>query len=111
MGEVPLEVSCADVASRRASGEPLFLLDCREPGEFATAHIEGATLIPMSELTDRVDELAERRSEPVIVYCHHGGRSLRVTRWLRSQGFDQATSMAGGIDEWSLTIDPTVPRY
>ncbi len=65
----------------------------------------------MSELPARVGELAETLSKPLVVHCHHGGRSLRVANWLRTQGFPQAQSLAGGIDQWSLEIDPTVPRY
>jgi rhodanese-related sulfurtransferase len=45
------------------------------------------------------------------VHCHHGGRSLRVVRWLREQGFSRAQSMAGGIDQWAVDIDPSLPRY
>jgi rhodanese-related sulfurtransferase len=65
----------------------------------------------MSELATRVEELAAHKDKPIIVHCHHGGRSLRVAKWLREQGFIQAQSMAGGIDAWSLQIDPDVPRY
>ncbi len=49
--------------------------------------------------------------EPIVVLCHHGARSLSVTMWLRQQGFDHAQSLAGGIDRWSRTIDPVIPRY
>jgi adenylyltransferase/sulfurtransferase len=65
----------------------------------------------MSQLAARVAELEAFRTRPLVVHCHHGGRSLRVANWLREQGFSQAQSMAGGIDQWSLEIDPTVPRY
>ena len=79
--------------------------------EHATARIEGAILIPMSELAARVGELETHRDQEIAVHCHHGGRSLRVANWLRSQGFTRARSMAGGIDQWSREIDPSVPRY
>jgi rhodanese-related sulfurtransferase len=65
----------------------------------------------MSEITGRLDELEPHRGRAVVVYCHHGGRSLQVARFLRGQGFDKAQSMAGGIDEWAETIDPSLPRY
>jgi rhodanese-related sulfurtransferase len=55
--------------------------------------------------------LAAHRDRRIVVHCHHGGRSLRVANWLRGQGFEQAQSMAGGIDAWSTEIDPAVPRY
>ncbi|MCA9079107.1 MAG: rhodanese, partial [Planctomycetaceae bacterium] len=74
-------------------------------------HIAGSTLIPMGELQERVGELQPYRDKQIVVHCHHGGRSLRVTHWLRSQGFDQTQNLTGGIDAWSQTVDPAVPRY
>jgi rhodanese-related sulfurtransferase len=109
--QLPLEVDIHTVDSLRREGAPFLLLDCREPDEYATAHIDGATLLPMSELAERLGELSERQQDRIVVHCHHGGRSLHVARWLRNQGFQQAQSMAGGIDQWSQEIDPQVPRY
>lgn len=108
---VPLEIDCRAVKAKRDAGESFLFLDCREPDEHATAHIAGTTLIPMSQLPDRIGELEPHRDAAIIVHCHHGGRSLRVTNWLRNQGFSHVTNMAGGIDDWSVQIDPTVPRY
>jgi rhodanese-related sulfurtransferase len=88
--------------------QDFFFLDCREPQEYEVARIDGATLIPMSELARRVDEIP--RNKPVVVYCHHGMRSLNVALWLRSKSIE-AQSLAGGIDRWSAEIDPKVPRY
>ena len=107
----PLEMDCSAVKSLIDSGKSFLFLDCREPDEHATSRIEGTSLIPMSELVQRVGELEPYRDSPIVVHCHHGGRSLRVTNWLRQQGFAQVTNMAGGIDEWSQKIDPAVPRY
>ena len=109
--DCPIEVECEDVQKLIRSGKPLTLLDCREPNEFEIASIEGATLIPMSELGDRLDEIQALPSQTTIVFCHHGGRSLRVALWMRQQGVPQAQSMAGGIDVWAQSIDPEVPRY
>ena len=109
--EVPLEISCQDVRVRQQAGAEALLIDCREPDEYATASIAGARLLPMGEIPDRLIELEAYREQPIAVHCHHGGRSLRVARWLREQGFAQAQSMAGGIDQWSQEIDPSVPRY
>jgi adenylyltransferase/sulfurtransferase len=108
--ELPIEIDCKSTAAQLAAGEVL-LLDCRQPEEYATASIAGAVLIPMSELPQRLGELDAQRASRVVVHCHHGGRSLRVAHWLREQGFPQAQSMAGGIDEWAREIDPEVPRY
>ena len=107
----PIETSCRAVKARIDSGESFFFLDCREAEEYAMAHISGTTLIPMSELPQRISELEPYRTTSIVVHCHHGGRSLRVTNWLRQQGFALTTNMTGGIDEWSQQIDPTIPRY
>ncbi len=107
----PLEVDCQTVKRKLDAGESFLFLDCREKDEYATPNIKGTVLIPMSELVDRVNELDAHKDQEIIVHCHHGGRSLRVTNWLRQQGFAKATNMAGGIDQWSQAIDPSVPRY
>ncbi len=106
------EISALECAKRRGAeaGEGL-LLDCRTPEEYAIARIEGAVLIPMQEIAERFGELEPWRGKPIIVHCHHGVRSLRVVRFLREKGFSQAQSMQGGIDAWSLEVDPSVPRY
>ena len=107
----PIEIDCQAVKRKLDAGEPFLFLDCREKDEFATAKIPGTVLIPMGELTSRVGELEPHKGGEIVVHCHHGGRSLRVTNWLRQQGFAGAINMAGGIDQWSQVIDPTVPRY
>jgi rhodanese-related sulfurtransferase len=108
---LPIETDCRTVhADRQAGADPL-LVDCREPDEWAVVKIEGAKLMPMSELADRVGELEPYRKRRIVIHCHHGGRSLRVANWLRGQGFENAQSMAGGIDAWAVEIDPTLPRY
>lgn len=94
------------------SGEALFLLDCRETWEHATASISPSENIPMNTIPaniNRIEGLAEGKR--LVVYCHHGVRSLNTVVWLRRQGLDQAVSLSGGIDRWSMEIDPAVPRY
>jgi rhodanese-related sulfurtransferase len=86
------------------------LIDVREPWEFSTAHVEGSTLIPMNEIPSRAAQEL-RPEERLAVLCHHGVRSMNVTAWLRRQGFDQAQSVRGGIEAWSLEVDPSLPRY
>jgi len=108
---LPLDIDVRSVQQMLDAGEKFILLDCREPGEVATARITGSTTIPMREIPSRLTELEPHKTGRIVVHCHHGGRSLRVTHFLRQQGFDQAQNMAGGIDAWSLEIDPTVPRY
>ncbi|HEY6220695.1 MAG TPA: rhodanese-like domain-containing protein, partial [Gemmatimonadaceae bacterium] len=104
-----IEVEVADLRRWRDEGRDVQLLDVRQPVEHSIASIEGARLIPMNELPARVGELDPAR--PIVAFCHHGGRSLRATQWLRAQGFERAASLAGGIDAWSVEADPDVPRY
>lgn len=84
----------------------LDLIDCREEEEWRFNHIPGARLIPLSRFSE-----APSPTRPVIVYCHHGMRSLRAAAFLRARGVNDVWSMAGGIDRWSSEIDPTVPTY
>lgn len=108
---IPLEINCQAVKSKLDAGDDFLLLDCREVDEYQTVNIKGARLLPMSQLMTRVGEIEEFKDKAVVVHCHHGGRSLKVANWLRQQGFLQAQSMAGGIDEWATGIDPSLPRY
>lgn len=104
-----LEISPGEVKQRLDRGEKILLVDVREPQEFALCHIEGAVLIPMGAIPANLQQLDV--DEDVVCFCHHGMRSLDVANWLRAQGVKSAKSMAGGIDRWSLEIDPMVPRY
>ncbi len=90
------------------------LLDVREPAEWRMCRLPGAVLAPMSELASRgVAALPSGLAPgaPVVVYCHYGVRSAQVTAWLLKQGFHGVVSLAGGIDAWSVQIDPSIPRY
>ena len=107
----PLEIDVHAVHSLLEERQDFLLLDCREPTEHSLVNIQAATLIPMGELQQRVAELSEFRDKRIVVHCHHGGRSLMVTQWLREQGFARAQNMSGGIDAWSLEIDRSLPRY
>lgn len=107
----PMEVDCGTVRARRQAGEQFLFLDCREQSEYDLVHIDGTVLIPMSQLTTRIAELEPYREASIVIHCHHGGRSLRVANWLRQQGFSQAVSLAGGIDQWATEIEPGMARY
>ncbi len=110
-GGLAWEITPRDAAAALKNDPSALLLDCRTPEEFATSRIEGAVLIPMQQIERRVGELEGREDDAIIVHCHHGVRSLRVTAFLRQRGFEKAVSMAGGIDRWSAEVDPRVPRY
>jgi len=105
------EVSADEVARRRAAAEDFLLLDVREPAEWETAHIAGAQLIPLAQLEGRLEDLAFWRDRPVVVHCHHGGRSAKACALLTGAGFARVENLSGGIEAWSLTVDPDVPRY
>ena len=104
------EINPESVRLLSQSGEPFTLLDVREPWEVETARIEGAKAMPMGDVPSRAHQELDPE-EHIVVYCHHGVRSMNVTAWLRQQGFEKAQSMAGGIDAWSRTVDPKVPVY
>lgn len=106
------EIAPAEVQLLLDAGAKLALVDVREPMEFQIARIAGAELIPMADIPaslPRLESLAD--DAKVVVFCHHGVRSLSVVNWLRSQGVEECVSMAGGIDRWSLEVDLSVPRY
>ena len=110
--ELPFEITPQEVKDRTARGEKLHLIDVRRGDEHQLTRIEGAEFIPMDTVPaniDRLEELAE--SGPLIVFCHHGIRSASVVNWLRGQDISASQSLAGGIDRWSLEVDPAVPRY
>jgi rhodanese-related sulfurtransferase len=108
----PLEVTPGEVKSRLEAGERIFLLDVRQPEEHQLASIAGAELIPMNTVPAALPDLERKAGEgTLIVFCHHGMRSLNVVTWLRGRGISTCQSMSGGIDLWSQQIDPSVPRY
>jgi len=105
-----LEITPAAFAQLRQQPNSPLLLDVREPWEYQTASIPGGLLIPMGEVASRAHSELDPDA-PIVVMCHHGARSLNVALWLRDQGFPNAQSLSGGIDAWSRSIDPSIPRY
>ena len=86
------------------------LLDVRTHGEHQLVALPGSQLIPLHEVEDRADELEALRGREVVVYCHHGVRSLSGAAFLQALGLE-ARSLRGGIDLYSATVDPSLPRY
>jgi molybdopterin/thiamine biosynthesis adenylyltransferase/rhodanese-related sulfurtransferase/molybdopterin converting factor small subunit len=107
--EAAFEISPPELKSWLDEGRPVTVLDVRNPEEWEIARIEGAKLIPLHELQDRLGELDT--ADTLVVHCHHGPRSSRAVHFLRQMGFSRAINLAGGIDEWSLMVDPSVPQY
>ena len=105
---VNADVSVRELKERKDRGEEVFLLDVRETYEYELANLKGH-LIPLRQLKTRLGELDP--SKEIIVYCHVGGRSARAVEFLRQNGFSKARNLEGGIDAWSVEIDPSVPRY
>jgi rhodanese-related sulfurtransferase len=106
----PLELSVEET-HRLLNETPaaVLLIDVREPHEVALCRIAGAEHIPMRQIPEHLGTLP--KDKHLLIHCHHGGRSLRVTQYLRANGYDAVSNVAGGIEAWSLAIDPSVPRY
>lgn len=98
-----------ELKERMDKGEKLFLLDVREPWEHSLAKIEGCVLIPLGTLPQSMEQVDQ--SAEIIAYCHHGMRSADATGFLLQQGYPNVKNLIGGIDAWSLQVDPSVPRY
>lgn len=106
--DAPLEIDTTEAAKLFAQGTHL-LLDVREPVEWDICAIDGSTKISMSHIPEQLDTLP--RDKPILVMCHHGGRSMKITQYLRSEGYPLATNVAGGIHAWANKIDPSLARY
>ncbi len=109
---LPIEIEPGALSTLQKQGDTrnVVLLDVREPWEVETAHLDGTVSMPMGDIPSRAHAELDP-DQRVIAVCHHGVRSLQVATWLRNQGFEEAQSLAGGIDAWSREIDPSVPRY
>jgi rhodanese-related sulfurtransferase len=104
-------VTATQLAEMLRSDKPPRLLDVREQVEFDIASLPNAILLPLSQIAENVSQLEPLRAEPVVVYCHHGIRSMHAINFLRHSGFENLTNLTGGIDAWSLEVDPNVARY
>lgn len=107
----PLEISFAELSERLRRGERVYLVDVREEWEHQTARLPGDVLIPLAELPSRLDEVQPAPGQLLVAYCHHGIRSRSAVAILRNAGFEEAVSLAGGIDLWSRAVDPSIPQY
>jgi len=104
----PVEIDVATFAAWREQKRPHVLLDVREGWEHDTVAVAGDLHVPMGSVPGRAADLPKDR--PIVVMCHHGGRSRRVMEWLRREGYD-AVNLQGGIDAWAREVDSSLPRY
>jgi adenylyltransferase/sulfurtransferase len=107
MNGIP-QISVKELKQRMDAGEDMQLIDVREPYEAQIAHI-GGKLIPLNEVPNRLAEIDRERE--VVVHCKAGGRSQRVAEYLKQLGYERVANVAGGIQAWSVEIDPSVPKY
>ena len=105
------QISVRELAAKLTAKESVYLVDVRQPWEHETAVLPNSVLVPLNELTFRIDELHPPVDAFIVVYCHHGIRSLSGAALLEGAGFKNVASLAGGIDAWSLQIDPRIQRY
>jgi rhodanese-related sulfurtransferase len=103
------QLSAVDLKNKLLNSESPFLLDVREPHEFAYASVQNSVLIPLNQLPKRLSELDPDRE--IVVICHHGMRSQQAALYLVQSGFKRVANLMGGIDAWSCDCDETVPRY
>ncbi len=109
---MPLEITIAAAKAKLAAEPKTILLDVREPQEYELAHIDGSLLMPMNSIPAELQKLEALGDDgDILVLCHHGVRSLQVAAWLQARGIENAVSIRGGIDRWSMEIDPEIPRY
>jgi adenylyltransferase/sulfurtransferase len=103
-------ITVEELKAKQDAGGKLRLIDVREPSEYRTAKIAGSDLKPLGQIANWANELTDK-DEEIVLHCHHGMRSDRACQYLAAQGFTNVKNLIGGIDEWSLKVDPSVPRY
>jgi len=102
------DIAPEDLKRALASATPPVLLDVREPMEYQINRLPGSILIPLNDLPERLGQLDGTRD--LVVYCHHGVRSVRAVEFLRAAGF-RARNLSGGIAAWADRVEPTMARY
>jgi len=105
------EMAPRELRRRLSDGEPVLVIDCRTAQERELASISESMHVPFQDVAAQIERLREFEDRPIVVHCHQGGRSLRMTALLRREGFADVRSLAGGIHLWSLDVDPSVPTY
>jgi len=105
-----MTITPAELNARLDKGKDFRLIDVREEDEWAIAHLPQAELVPLSKFQQlALQDLAP--DETIVLYCHHGMRSAKAQGFLKAHGYANVINLTGGIDAWSLQVDPTVKRY
>ena len=104
-----IEITVMQAKELREKNPSIQFLDVREPEEFEIGHISETLHIPLNFIPFNLEKIPQ--DETLIVYCHHGMRSLKAVEYLKAKGFDNVVNLAGGIHEWSTKVDPTIPTY
>jgi adenylyltransferase/sulfurtransferase len=104
-----MNITPLELKSRMDHAPGMRLIDVREPDEWAVARLPGAELIPLSQFQYALEKLSP--DDQIVLYCHHGMRSARAQDFLKSHGYKDVLNLSGGIDAWSIQVDPKVPRY
>ena len=105
------QINVRDLAVKLAAREPVYFVDVRQPWEHEIAALPNSVVLPLDELMNRLGELQPADGALVVVYCHHGIRSQLAAEFLSRQGFKRIRNLVGGIDAWSMEVDPSTPRY
>lgn len=105
------EITPLELKVKMDEKQDFFLLDVREPNEYEIANIKGATLLPLSQLPNRVQELEKYKGKQIVVHCKSGVRSMKAINFLKQQGYTNLVNVAGGILGWSDQVDSSVPKY
>jgi adenylyltransferase/sulfurtransferase len=103
------EIGALELRDEWRRNPDLLVLDVRDRHEYEIVHLDGAVLVPLSELPDRLSELDGHKE--IVTHCHHGARSLKALEILKAAGFAKVRSLRGGIDAWAVNVDPSLPRY
>ncbi|OGW85021.1 MAG: rhodanese [Omnitrophica bacterium RIFCSPHIGHO2_02_FULL_46_11] len=104
-----MEITPQELKTKLDHGDKITVIDVRQPNEHAICRLKEAKLISLPELPNRLGELNPEDS--IVLYCHHGMRSMQAALWLQQKGFKNVKSLMGGIDAWAEEIDPSMGRY
>src|SRR5688572_9143098 len=104
------DITAKQLKARLDAGEDITIIDVREDWEVAQSKLTQAIHIPMNDVPDQVDQIP--KDKPLVIMCHTGRRSEQVALWLESnEDYEDVLNLVGGIESWSVDVDPSIPRY